>query len=199
MSCIFVFLAYFSICLLVLKFGGNLTASMLDLNQQQCAWFRICRLHYFCGRGHQKIVWVMMLINITEESIKFIGRKYMQARHVIACERQTFLLRSSPLRDFTQGGTSANQWQKFHTDDVNQCLPNKSGSHGVPNADLFNCTFLLVDFGKCFVHLRTSSIKILMLLLQKNINHKYWLFCYRFIAFKFDLCGLLSFDVIRKQ
>ena len=40
------------------------------------------------------------------------------------------------------------QRQKFHTDDVNQCLPNKSGSHGVPNANLFNLTFLLVDFGK---------------------------------------------------
>ena len=76
----------------------------------------------------------------------------MQARHVIACERQMFLLRSSPLRDFTQGGMSATQRQKFHTDDVNQCLPNKSGSHGVPNADLFNFMFFLVDFGKvlCF-------------------------------------------------
>ena len=40
------------------------------------------------------------------------------------------------------------QRQKFHTDDVNQCLPNKSGSHGVPNANLFNLTFLLVEFGK---------------------------------------------------
>ena len=38
--------------------------------------------------------------------------------------------------------------QKFHTDDVNQCLHNKSGSHGVPNANLFNFMFLLVDFGK---------------------------------------------------
>ena len=66
----------------------------------------------------------------------------------LACERQTFLLRSSPLRDVSLGGTSATQQQKFHTDDVNQCLHNKSGSHGVPNANLFNFTFLLVDFGK---------------------------------------------------
>ena len=43
---------------------------------------------------------------------------------------------------------SASQWQKFHTDDVNQCLHNKSSSHGVPNANLFNFTFLLVNFGK---------------------------------------------------
>ena len=56
--------------------------------------------------------------------------------------------RSSPLRDVSRGGTSATQRQKFHTDDINQCLHNKSGSHGVPNANLFNFTFLLVDFGK---------------------------------------------------
>ena len=55
---------------------------------------------------------------------------------------------SSPLRDVSRGGTSATQRQKFHTDDVNQCLHNKSGSHGAPNANLFNFTFLLVDFGK---------------------------------------------------
>ena len=41
--------------------------------------------------------------------------------------------RSSPLRDVSRGGTSPTQRQKFHTDDVNQCLH----SHGVPNAKLF--------------------------------------------------------------
>ena len=40
------------------------------------------------------------------------------------------------------------QRQKFHTDDVNQCLHNESGSHGVPNANLFNFSSLLVDFAK---------------------------------------------------
>ena len=55
---------------------------------------------------------------------------------------------STPLRDVSRGGTCATQRQKFHTDDVNQCLHNKSGSHGAPNANLFNFTFLLVDFGK---------------------------------------------------
>ena len=50
--------------------------------------------------------------------------------------------------DVSQGGTSATQWQKFHTDDVNQCLHNKSSSHGVPKANLFNFMFLLVNFGK---------------------------------------------------
>ena len=33
--------------------------------------------------------------------------------------------------DVSREGTSANQRQKFHTDDVNHCLINKSGSHGV--------------------------------------------------------------------
>ena len=54
--------------------------------------------------------------------------------------------RSSPLRDLSWRGASATQWQKFHTDDVNQCLHNISGSHGVPRPNLFNFTFLLVDF-----------------------------------------------------
>ena len=51
-------------------------------------------------------------------------------------------------REVSRGGTSATQRQKFHTDDVNQCLHNKSGSHGIPNSNLFHFTFLLVDFGK---------------------------------------------------
>ena len=39
-------------------------------------------------------------------------------------------------------------FQALHTDEVNQCLRNKSCSHGVQNANLFDFTFLLVDFGK---------------------------------------------------
>ena len=46
---------------------------------------------------------------------------------------------------------------------------------------------------KCCVHLRMSSRKTQMLLLEKTIFHKYWLFCKRFIVFTFDLYGLLSF------
>ena len=65
----------------------------------------------------------------------------------IACENIRF---SSPFAagDVSRGGTSATQRQKFHTDDVNQCLYNKSGSHGVPNINLTDFTCLLVDFGK---------------------------------------------------
>ena len=50
--------------------------------------------------------------------------------------------------DVLRRGASATQGQKFHTDDANQCLHNKSGGHGVPNIFLSNLTCLLVDFGK---------------------------------------------------
>ena len=36
----------------------------------------------------------------------------------------------------------------YYTNDVNQCLHNISGSHGVPHSNLFNSKFLLVDFTK---------------------------------------------------
>ena len=64
--------------------------------------------------------------------------------------------------DISRGGISATQRQKFYTEDVNQCLHKKSGSHGVPNATLFNFVFLLVDFGKVLC----SSAKEL----QQNSN-----------------------------
>ena len=69
------------------------------------------------------------------------------ARSFLACEN----IRFSSLfaaGDVSRGGTSATQRQKFHTDDANQCLLNKSGSHGVPNITLSNCACLLVDFGE---------------------------------------------------
>ena len=65
----------------------------------------------------------------------------------LACEN----IRFSSLyaaEDVSRGGTSATQRQKFHTDDANQCLHNKSSSHGVPNTNLSNFTCLPVDFGK---------------------------------------------------
>ena len=43
---------------------------------------------------------------------------------------------------------SAPQQQKFHTDDVNQCLHKNSGSHGVLYVNLFTFMFLLLDYGK---------------------------------------------------
>ena len=69
------------------------------------------------------------------------------SQKILACEN----IRFSSLfaaGDVSRGGTSATQRQKFHTDDANQCLLNKSGSRGVPNVNLFNFRFLLIDFGK---------------------------------------------------
>ena len=63
----------------------------------------------------------------------------------VACENIRFSLLFAA-GDVSRGGTSATQQQKFHTDDENQCLHNKSCSPWVPNANLFNFTFLLVDF-----------------------------------------------------
>ena len=50
--------------------------------------------------------------------------------------------------DVSRREKSATQRQKFHTDDANQCLHNKSGSFVVPNINLSNFRCLLVDFGK---------------------------------------------------
>ena len=113
----------------------------------------------------------------------------------LACENSLFstLLAAG---DVPRGVTSATQRQKFHTDDVTQCYIINL-VRGVPNANLFNFTFLLVNFGKDCVQLRTNSSKTQMLLLEKNIFYKYWLFYYRFLAFTFHFFSLLS--VIRKQ
>ena len=46
----------------------------------------------------------------------------------------------------THGAYNVTWWCR--TDDVNQCLRNKSGSPWIPNSNLFNFTFLLVDFSK---------------------------------------------------
>ena len=65
----------------------------------------------------------------------------------LACENIHFSLLFAT-GDVSRGGSSATQRQKYHTDDANQCLHNKSGSHGVPNTNLSNFTCLLVNFGK---------------------------------------------------
>ena len=72
------------------------------------------------------------------------------------------------------GATSVLQQQEFHTDNVTQCLHNKSSSHGVPNVNLFDFVFLLVDYSKvlCYI-LQTSFGKSQMLFLKKNICHEY--------------------------
>ena len=87
---------------------------------------------------------------------------YYESSPCVSLQKQLFLLATW---DVLRGETSATQRQKFHTDDVNQCLHNESGSHGVPNADLFNFTFLLVDFGTGKVFCSSANDKP-----QKNLN-----------------------------
>ena len=90
-----------------------------------------------------------------------LGSPTPRKQALIACEN----IRFSSLfaaGDVSRGGTSATQRQKFHTDEANQCLHNKSGSHGVPNINLSIFTCLMVDFGKV---LCSSADK-----LQQNSN-----------------------------
>ena len=80
------------------------------------------------------------------EHISHLGWKNMVVI-LIACENIRFFLLFA-VGDVSRRGMSATQRQKFHTDDANQCLHNKFGSHEVPNTNLSNFTCLLVDFGK---------------------------------------------------
>ena len=77
----------------------------------------------------------------------FLCLNFIDYWNYLACENIHF---SSLFAagDISCGGTSATQRQKFHTDDSNQCLHNKSGSHRVPNITLSNFACLLVDFGE---------------------------------------------------
>ena len=80
-----------------------------------------------------------VVLNITFQIACFLA--------LLACEN----IRFSSLfaaGDVSRGGTSTTQRQKFHTDDANQCLDNKSGSRGVPNVNLSNFMCLVVNFGK---------------------------------------------------
>ena len=56
--------------------------------------------------------------------------------------------RSSPLETFRKEEHLRLSDRNSVLMTVHQCLHNKSGSHGVPNANLFDFTFFLVDFGK---------------------------------------------------
>ena len=123
----------------------------------------------------------------------FLGGNYIHSWWFVACENIHF---SSLFAagDVSRRGTSATQRQKFHTDDANQCLHNKSGSHGVPNTNLSNFTCLLVDFGKVLcssanklqqnsnVSSREDYIPQILTVLLENLR-----------VYICDLCGLLSF------
>ena len=102
----------------------------------------------------------------TYNSIPCASTKH--SSRIIACENSRFssLLATGGV---SPGQTSASQRQKFHTDDVNQCLHNHSGCHGVPSANLSDFRFVQVGFCKVCVRLRTSSSKTEILILEKSI------------------------------
>ena len=102
----------------------------------------------------------------TYNSIPWASTKH--SSRIIACQNSRFppLLATGGV---SPGQTSASQRQKFHTDDVNQCLHNHSGGHGVPSANLSDFRFVQVGFCKVCVRLRTSSSKTEILILEKSI------------------------------
>ena len=61
-----------------------------------------------------------------------------------------------------------------YSNDVNQCLYHKSGSHEVPNINLFDFMLLLVDYGKVFCSTANE--------LQQNSDAFFYvvLFCFVF-------------------
>ena len=125
--------------------------------------------------------------------VKFTLTSQIKWRHYawkVACE-------NSPFSSFfaagyvSRGGTSATQQQKFHTDDVNQCLHNKYGSLGVRNLSLLDFMFLMVDYSKVlwsFVQELQQTLSQMVFLKTGYIC----LFFSRFITFTFDLWGLIS-------
>ena len=84
---------------------------------------------------------------------------HVAAPFYLVCENIRFSS-LSVAEDVSRRGTSATQWQKFHTDDANQCLHNKSGSHGVPNINLSNFMCLLVDFGSAVFICQRAPAKL---------------------------------------
>jgi len=132
---------------------------------------------------------------VTIVSVPFHFYKSSQCKN-LACENIRFSSLFVAV-DVSCGGTSATHRQKSHTDYANQCLHNKSGSHGVPNINLTNFTSLLVDFGKVLcssanelqqnsnASSREDYIPQILAVLFEILHIYIWP--------AFDLCGFLSF------
>ena len=113
-----------------------------------------------------------------------------------ACENSRLSLLLGA-RDVAPGETSARQQQEFHTHDVEQCLHNLYGSREVLNVNLFYFCLSWTIMVKFCVFLRISKTQMFPPI-NKSIFHEYWLFCSKFIAVTFHICGGLSF-VCRSQ
>ena len=72
-----------------------------------------------------------------------------------------------------------------YSNDVNQCLYHKSGSHEVPNINLFDFMLLLVDYGKVFCFTVNE--------LQQNSDAFFFvLFCFVFFFNEEYIPGILT-------
>ena len=119
------------------RFGLCLSASWSGSREPPTASYKAgslsCGRHLTRERNPLSNYWKVAQTSIGQWSSKVLEG--------LACEN----IRFSSLYatgDVSRGGTSATQRQKFDTDDVDQCLYNKSGSHGVPNTNLSNFTCL---------------------------------------------------------
>ena len=95
----------------------------------------------------------------------------------LACERQTFLLAHRRWGTFREE-------ERLRLSDRNSILMTQINVYiinpVVMGFQIQICPILRVFWSilvKCCVHLPTSSSKTQMLLLEKTIFHKYWLFC----------------------
>ena len=98
-------------------------------------------------KKHLVLISYMFISNITTLHASHFLIHLLTVTAWLACENIRFSSLFAAI-DVLREGTSATQWQKFHTDDTVQCLHNKSSSHGVPNTNLSSFMCLLVDFGK---------------------------------------------------
>ena len=95
----------------------------------------------------------------------------------IACERQTFLLAHRRWRTFREE-------ERLRLSDRNSILMTLINVYSinpvVMGFQMQICSILRLSWSileKCCVYLRMRSSKTQMLLLEKTIFHKYWLFC----------------------
>ena len=141
--------------------------------EHQSLWKKRRKILYFTAWSKKLFVYHYPLIILVDHPIKrFVKidpllhpcRGLENKGWPVQAAKTAVFPRSSPL------GMSAPWPLKFHTDDVNQCFHNKSGSLGVPNVNLFCFMFPQSIMVKFCVLPRTSSSKTQMLLLKKYIH-----------------------------
>ena len=124
-------------------------------------------------------------LNVVWFSLKFrVARSMKLVAGVLGCNNSHFSLLLAA-GNVLRGVTSATQWQKFHSYvrhkvSVSILIKNLVQSLGSKFKLVQFYIFSWLILENCCVYLPMSSSKTQMLLLEKNIFHKYWLFCHRF-------------------